>query len=101
MKGGGACAPVGTFQVGHFKEDKKFRPMYGHTALDIRPPEVFCDVENAPDSYSAGAPPHTHAVELPTLSSRLGPPARWGGRTNICPGRRRPSRRHWLKNFPS
>jgi len=27
------------------------------TALNIRPPAVFCDVSNAPNSYSARAPP--------------------------------------------
>ena len=44
----GACAPGGTFQVWHFKEDEKFSACVQSfkciTALDIRPPEVFGDV---------------------------------------------------------
>ena len=46
--------------------------------------------------FGRGSAPHavTHAVVLPTHCSRLGPRARRGGRTNICPGRHRPSRRH-------
>jgi len=35
-----------------------------------------------------------HAGELPTLPSQLGPWARRGGRTNVCPRGHRPSRRY-------
>jgi len=66
------------------------------TALDIRPPEVSVKFKNASNSYSAGAPPDTHAGELLTLSNRLGlgPRARRGGRTKVSPGRHRPSCRY-------
>jgi len=99
-----AHAPGGTFRGGggrHFKEDEKFPACVQlfkcFTALNIRPADVFCDVQNAPSSYSAGAPPHMHAGELPTLSSQLRPRARICGRTNVCPERHsthRPSLRH-------
>jgi len=49
---------------------------------------TFCHLYNntfVTTIYSAGAPPHTQAGELPTLSSQLGPRARRGGRTNVCP----------------
>jgi len=37
------------------------------TTLDIRPPEVFCGVQNAPNLSPAVSPPHMHTGELPTL----------------------------------
>ena len=57
------------------------------TVLYIRPPEVFCDIYNAPNSILAGAPPKTHTGEFPTLRSQLGPP--WQGaaaRRTFAPG---------------
>ena len=89
----GASAPSGTFQRGgHFKEDKKIsayvRSFKCFTALNIRPPEVFCMWRLKCTKFIFGrgsAPPH--ARELPTLSSQLEPRARRGGRTNVCSGR--------------
>ena len=41
-----------------------------------------------------GLHPITHAGELPTLYSRLGPQARRDGRMNVCPGHHRHSCHH-------
>ena len=100
----GHAPQAALFRGRHFKEDKKIRLVYavhGHlNALHIlisvhRMCSVTFTMQYALNSSSAGAPPHMHAGELATLPSRLGPRARRGGRTNVSPGRHRPSRRHW------
>ena len=74
---------------------KKFRPAYGHLQLSISVHQrCYVTFKMHQIHIRRRAPPHTHAGELPTLSSQLGPRARRGGRTNVCRGRHRPSRRH-------
>jgi len=80
----------------HFKQDLKISACVWSfkcfTAFGFRPPEVFCDVQIHPwpglhPIRTLGSSPH---------SSRLGPPARRGGRTSVCLGHHRPLRRHCI-----
>ena len=91
----GASALGGTFQIRgrHFEEDNKYsacvRSFKCFTALNIRPPEVFCDVKNAPihirpglhPIHTLGSSPHSlvgwdlgQDERLPRAPQTLAPP---------------------------
>ena len=80
----------------HFKEDKKFWPVHGHlNALQLSiPVHQRCSVTFKVHQFYLRPGRNPIRTGEPPLSSRLGPRARRGGRTNICPGLHRPSRNH-------